>query len=1204
MRKRTITRIFSLLLVMAITLSFLPISQAATFDTQNFKGLVIRAESGVSIKLYSGFSYSSKNTVLTPDYKETVGADTLYYYAGYTGKYVCRASKTGCYIFYQQIYMSDAMANTKTEVTIEMVEMEGSGWEDTSIYLRTPAVEAAFDNKSEAWWKNYGGKLVSPAFTETDRGLHQMTTQPELEAFLANLDDADDNMYIFSLGTSSTYNLDIPVVVFTQTDLSGAKDLKDAAAMMQKQGKPIMEYRAQMHGNEPAAGEAAMNVIADMDGSYGETVLDDLNIYIIPRLNPDGGYANTRAVGTGQDPNRDMLSLETLEMQMHQQLYWLMNPVLIIDGHERNNNNTKADLTVGIGSTLKNSQEFTNTTLAITEEIFAALEAQDMSGYWYSDDVNSADINISRAYSASQGTLFILMESIGIELGLAAYEARTISQFIGAETIISYVADHAEEIATLVAAEKARFVETGATYEASDIVVLSTGKHKNTNFEMLVDVYDLATGAVKETSLTPYVYDTASRYRTAPTAYVIPADLESINDILWLMDLQGVAYSYLPANATLNLQQYYGTMEEAFLTGERAVTFGGGAYVFTMNQTSRNILSVLMEPDCTDANGAEYNGGLVKQGKLVADGAGFFPIYRYITDLNAEGTVDYVIAPAAPEGLSVQAGVITGLDANKTYEYRAATDETYTKVAKGATTISNLSAGIWYVRYAATENTLASAEVKLEVGGFVTVYVSAASGKDSNNGYSQSAPVATLEKAYSQLSAAIGAAADSSEGMIVLLDDYTIESNVAAEMPAHTYPVTIRGNKASVKLICKLTGGTSAKNCVYFNGPTALDNLNVVSGITAKYGYICASGNKMTVTATVTSTADSRGYYINLMGGRYSTGVDSADLTVLGGTWRNVYAGGYKATNTGTVKLVMKNCTVTNLIQNAYQGTSTGDVFISLTNVKASDVYCGNANSGNVGGNVELTLGEGVSVSGAVYTGSRDAGDMLGTVTVIADGCDLTAITLKNSGAGTIANAEFVYASGIALPVTGFDSTRIQTKTNLTLGADVSVDSVSGGGSVELNGFDLQVKGERYSAAVKKVNLRANAAGIYFTGDFAYGKDMTAYGMALSVTDENPCAKDGTTSLYTAGHNSVLVKDILSAGAADTAVYARAYIKFSDGTCVYSDTVQATFHQVVQAADSMWDSLTASQRQTLLDLYNANTAIMANWKLPNIQKNA
>ena len=47
----------------------------------------------------------------------------------------------------------------------------------------------------------------------------------------------------------------IPVVLFTKTDLSEAKDLDSALTVMRKDGHLTIMYQAQIHGNEPASGE-------------------------------------------------------------------------------------------------------------------------------------------------------------------------------------------------------------------------------------------------------------------------------------------------------------------------------------------------------------------------------------------------------------------------------------------------------------------------------------------------------------------------------------------------------------------------------------------------------------------------------------------------------------------------------------------------------------------------------------------------------------------------------------------------------------------------------------------------------------------------------------------------------------------------------------------------------------------------------------
>jgi hypothetical protein len=301
-------------------------------------------------------------------------------------------------------------------------------------------------------------------------------------------------------------------------------------------------------------------------------------------------------------------------------------------------------------------------------------------------------------------------------------------------------------------------------------------------------------------------------------------------------------------------------------------------------------------------------------------------------------------------------------------------------------------------------------------------------------------------------------------------------------------------------------------------------------------------------------------------------------------------------------------------MRTTYSGTPSGDTEITLKNLAAGTVYLGTYYSGNISGDVTLYLQE--NVTGTFYTGARRSGSVNGTVTVVADGVDLNEVNLKNvpgadNTSGKVTKAVICYASGDAIPVEGFDEIHIDTDTTVKLVSDLEVAKISGGGTVELGKYKLTGEGNyAITADVKTVSLRANAAGVYFTGDFEVADELEAtYGMALSVDSDKPVAQENTTSLYTVGQTSVLVKDIMKSGGTDNAsnakmkIYVRAYAKLSDGTIVYGNTAAVTLQQVVMAADAKWAALTAAQQQTLLDLYEAFAAEMAGWKIPNIKAN-
>ena len=106
----------------------------------------------------------------------------------------------------------------------------------------------------------------------------------------------------------------------------------------------------------------------------------------------------------------------------------------------------------------------------------------------------------------------------------------------------------------------------------------------------------------------------------------------------------------------------------------------------------------------------------------------------------------------------------------------------------------------------------------------------------------------------------------------------------------------------------------------------------------------------------------------------------------------------------------------------SYSGAVGGNMTLYFENASLADLFCGNANSGNIGGNVDVTLGEGVELTG-FYAGSRDAGNVNGTVTVTVDGADLTGLHLcgKCKTAGTVGKSVLVYKSGTLGTYSDFD---------------------------------------------------------------------------------------------------------------------------------------------------------------------------------------
>ena len=157
----------------------------------------------------------------------------------------------------------------------------------------------------------------------------------------------------------------------------------------------------------------------------------------------------------------------------------------------------------------------------------------------------------------------------------------------------------------------------------------------------------------------------------------------------------------------------------------------------------------------------------------------------------------------------------------------------------------------------------------------------------------------------------------------------------------------------------------------------------------------------------------------------------------------------------------------------------------------------------------------------------------------------------------------------------------------------------------------------KVDAALDKLVLKAESAGLYYTGSFYYDevveKSLSATGVALSTQNAAPVA-DGSDpgSLYTDAGNSVLLKNILQEGNtteqnrknAKNPIYARAYLKLKDGTILYSDANATNLQAMVETVDAVaWDRLSNAQKDALTAMYQTYAAEMATWNIPNL-KNA
>lgn len=421
----------------------------------------------------------------------------------------------------------------------------------------------------------------TPAFAG---GRADLTTHDEALAFLEALARrVPDHVAVHEIGRSQQDRA-LPVVV-----IAGAGGPSAA--------RPTVLILAQQHGNEPAGGEAALAIAAGL-ADAGPVLLDRVNVYVVPRANPDGAARFARATASGTDVNRDHLLLQTPEARAIAALTRRIRPDVVLDLHEF----TAGDRWVrkyGVvqrydallqGATVGNLSPAVarETEAAFLAPVRRALAAEDLRVFTYhttspdaADKVVSAggvQPDTGRNVNGLRQAVSILIETRGVGLGRAHLGRRVHTHVTAAMTVVAQAARRGPRLVALTRA-------ADAAVAASACLGPLTVAAEHTPARLPMTFLDAATGAQRRIVVPWRSADTLRivRSRPRPCGYLLaPGETTAVDRLRQL----GVRVDVVTGSARWTQERYrvVGRTAGARQDARGAVDDGAPIAVFTVRR--------------------------------------------------------------------------------------------------------------------------------------------------------------------------------------------------------------------------------------------------------------------------------------------------------------------------------------------------------------------------------------------------------------------------------------------------------------------------------------------------------------------------------------------------------------------------------------------------------------------------------------------
>ena len=443
-----------------------------------------------------------------------------------------------------------------------------------------PAVAARFPEPSVTF--------ATPAF---EPGRTTFTSNEELGAILhglarsAAIGEHSSDVSVIPLGVSQL-GAPIEALAFTRPATPAALPASGVPGASAAR-RPTVVILAAQHGDEPAGTEALIAVAQDLAGGRMASVLDRVDVVLLPRANADGAAAFKRGAADGTDVNRDHLLLQTPEARAIAELLATFTPLVVLDLHEYPVGGAFVTKFGGVQRFDALFQYATTANLApfvtkAAEEWFrvpllANLRSAGLSVDWYATvsadpadrtlTMGSVAPQVGRNASGLRNAVSLLVETRGGGLGRVDLKRRVQSHVVAVTSVLTSAARHADDLAKL-----RQFVdrETVAFACQGQVVLEAAPTPSEYNYAMV----DAVSGEIRRFTAS---WESALQLRTLKTRsrpcgyWLAPSEDEAVKRLRLL----GVEVRQFDEAAELRAEGYREVGREPVAGGAEAN--GGGA---------------------------------------------------------------------------------------------------------------------------------------------------------------------------------------------------------------------------------------------------------------------------------------------------------------------------------------------------------------------------------------------------------------------------------------------------------------------------------------------------------------------------------------------------------------------------------------------------------------------------------------------------